>query len=52
MGYIILAMIAFFIILSLAKKLLKLAVCIAIVYFICIYFFGFNLQHIIGVFHF
>lgn len=52
MGYIILAVIAFFIILSLIKKLVKLAALIAVAYFVCVYFFGFNFQSLIGMLHF
>jgi hypothetical protein len=51
MGYIILAVIALFIILSLIKRLIKLAALIAVTYFVCIYFLGFNLQNLIGMLH-
>jgi hypothetical protein len=50
MGFIILMVILFFIVLSVIKKLFKLALFIAAAYFICLYFFGFNL--IWGIFHF
>jgi len=48
MGYILLAVIAAIIILSLVKKLVKLAAFVAVAYFVCVYFFGFNFQVLIG----
>lgn len=43
MEYIILAAIVILIAFFMIKKLIKIAIIVALIYFACIYFFGFNL---------
>ena len=49
MGYIILAIITAIVILSLVKKLVKFAVFVAAIYFVCVcvYFLGFHPQSLL-----